>query len=110
MVLPIYSIMEKIGNDYFEASLNLGARAWQTFWNVTVPLTKRGIISGCFLVFSSSISELIIPELFGGEGAVTMGRVLWQEFFHNIDWPTACTIAIVTMLIVVPLFHIAEKK
>jgi putrescine transport system permease protein len=71
---------------------------------VTVPLSKAGIIAGSMLVFIPCIGEFVIPEMLGGARTLMIGRVLWDEFFSNNDWPMASTVAVVlVLLIVVPL-------
>ncbi len=73
-----------------------------------VPLTKGGIIAGSMLVFIPAVGEFVIPELLGGPDSIMIGRVLWQEFFNNRDWPVASAVAIVMLLLlIVPImwFH-----
>lgn len=104
MVLPIYASLEKIDPVYWEAAYDLGASPWRTFWRITVPLSKPGILAGCILVFVPAIGEFVIPELLGGPNTMTIGRVLWSEFFNNQDWPRACALAVFMMTIfVVPI-------
>eukprot|EP01036_Dinobryon_divergens_P017617 gene17617-23922_t len=78
-----------------EAALDLGATPWQAFWRVTVPLSKSGIIAGALLVFIPCVGEFVIPELLGGPQTLMIGRVLWDEFFSNNDWPMAASVAVV---------------
>ena len=87
-----------------EAAADLGATPFVAFWKVTVPLSKAGIIAGSMLVFIPCIGEFVIPELLGGPQTLMIGRVLWDEFFSNNDWPMASTVAVVMiLLIIVPL-------
>lgn len=87
-----------------EAAADLGATPWQTFWRVTVPLSKAGIIAGSMLVFIPCIGEYTIPELLGGPETLMIGRVLWDEFFINDDWPMASAVTIVMLaLILIPM-------
>lgn len=113
MVLPIYTALTRIDYSLVEASLDLGARPLKTFFSVIVPLTKGGIIAGSMLVFIPAVGEFVIPELLGGPDSIMIGRVLWQEFFNNRDWPVASAVAI-TMLVVliVPImwFHKYQNK
>lgn len=110
MIFPIYSVMERIDRACIEASSDLGAHPLKTFWIITVPLTKYGIIAGCILVFTTTLGEFIIPELLGGPNAVTVGRVLWIEFFSNIDWPMACALSIVlAVFIICPVFLLQKR-
>ncbi|MBL0093582.1 MAG: ABC transporter permease subunit [Piscinibacter sp.] len=103
MVLPLYGTLAKLDLRLLEAA-DLGATPWVAFWRVTVPLSKAGIIAGAMLVFIPCIGEFVIPELLGGPSTLMIGRVLWDEFFSNNDWPMASTVAVVmVLLILVPL-------
>ena len=104
MVLPLYANLVKLDLRLLEAAQDLGASPWQAFWRVTVPLSKGGIIAGALLVFSPCVGEYVIPELLGGPETLMIGRVLWDEFFANNDWPMASSVAVVmVLLIIVPL-------
>ncbi|MCU0774244.1 MAG: ABC transporter permease subunit [Ideonella sp.] len=104
MILPLYSTLSKMDLRLLEAANDLGATPWKAFWLVTVPLSKAGIIAGSMLVFIPCIGEFVIPELLGGPQTLMIGRVLWDEFFSNNDWPMASSVAIVMiLLIIVPL-------
>lgn len=104
MILPLYSNLVKLDNRYLEAAADLGATPLQAFWRITVPLSKAGIVAGSMLVFIPCIGEFVIPELLGGPETLMIGRVLWDEFFSNNDWPRASAVAVVMiLLILVPL-------
>jgi putrescine transport system permease protein len=104
MILPLYGNLAKMDLRLLEAASDLGATPWVAFWKVTVPLSKAGIIAGSMLVFIPCIGEFVIPELLGGPQTLMIGRVLWDEFFSNNDWPMASTVAVVmVLLILVPL-------
>ncbi len=104
MILPLYANLAKMDLRLLEAAADLGATRWQAFWLVTVPLSKAGIIAGSMLVFIPCVGEYVTPELLGGPQTLMIGRVLWDEFFSNNDWPMASTVAVVLiLLIVVPL-------
>jgi putrescine transport system permease protein len=104
MVLPLYSNLVKMDLRLLEAAADLGATPWVAFWRVTVPLSKAGIIAGSMLVFIPCVGEYVIPELLGGPETLMIGRVLWDEFFANNDWPMASSVAVVmVLLIIVPL-------
>ena len=104
MILPLYANLVKIDLRLLEAAADLGATPLQTFWRVTVPLSRSGIIAGSMLVFIPSVGEFVIPELLGGPDTLMIGRVLWDEFFTNNDWPLACAVAVVAiLLILVPM-------
>lgn len=108
MVLPIYTNLVKLDLRLLEAASDLGCRSLTTFWAVTLPLSKAGIIAGSMLVFIPAVGEFVIPELLGGPDTLMIGKVLWEEFFNNRDWPVASALAIVMLaLLLVPivLFH-----
>jgi putrescine transport system permease protein len=104
MVLPLYANLVKLDIRLLEAARDLGATPWQAFWRITVPLSKGGIIAGALLVFIPCVGEFVIPELLGGPETLMIGRVLWDEFFSNNDWPMAASVAVImVLLIIVPL-------
>ena len=113
MILPIYSALERLDDSLLEAAEDLGCSRLSAFWLVTIPLSKNGIIAGCFLVFIPVIGEFVIPSLLGGSGTLMIGKVLWEEFFSNRDWPVASAVAVILLLIlVIPiiLFQRNEQK
>lgn len=101
MVLPIYSALEKLDDSLIEAALDLGCSKTSAFWRVTVPLSKNGILAGSFLVFIPALGEFVIPSLLGGSGTLMIGKVLFEEFFNNRDWPVASAVAVILLLILV---------
>jgi putrescine transport system permease protein len=104
MILPLFGNLAKLDVRLLEAAADLGASPWVAFWKVTVPLSKAGIIAGSMLVFIPCVGEFVIPELLGGPETLMIGRVLWDEFFSNNDWPMASAVAVVmVLLIIVPL-------
>ncbi len=106
MVLPLYANLVKMDLRLLEAARDLGASAWTAFWRITVPLSRNGIVAGALLVFIPCVGEFVIPELLGGPQTLMIGRVLWDEFFSNNDWPMAASVAVVmVLLIVVPLAY-----
>lgn len=104
MILPLFGNLAKMDLRLLEAAADLGATPWVGFWKVTVPLSKAGIIAGSMLVFIPCVGEFVIPELLGGPETLMIGRVMWDEFFSNNDWPMASSVAVVmVLLIIVPL-------
>jgi len=101
MILPLYTNLVKLDASLLEASADLGARPIGTFLNVTLPLSMPGVIAGSLLVFVPAIGEFVIPALLGGPGTLMIGRVLWDEFFANRDWPIAAAVAFAMLLVVV---------
>ena len=113
MILPLYANLSKLDIRYLEAAADLGTSPFKAFWLITVPLSKAGIIAGSMLVFIPAVGEFVIPELLGGPNTLMIGRVLWDEFFSNNDWPMAAAVAVVMIaLILIPMaiLNKAEAK
>jgi putrescine transport system permease protein len=94
MVLPLFATLEKLDNTLLEAAADLGSPPWRAFLDVTVPQSIPGVIAGSMLVFIPAVGEFVIPSLLGGPDNLMIGRVLWDEFFGNHDWPVASAVAI----------------
>lgn len=101
MILPIYAALDRLDESLNEAAEDLGCSRMQAFWLVTIPLSKNGIIAGCFLVFIPALGEFVIPSLLGGSGTLMIGKILFEEFFNNRDWPVASAVAVVLLLILI---------
>ncbi|MCW5745456.1 MAG: ABC transporter permease subunit [Alphaproteobacteria bacterium] len=101
MVLPLYASLEKMDAALLEAAADLGARPWTAFRTVTLPLSLPGIVGGCLLVFIPAVGEFVIPDLLGGTGTLMIGKVLWDEFFSNGDWPMASAVAMAMLVVLV---------
>lgn len=113
MVLPLYTALMRVDYSLIEAASDLGAKPFTTLFSILVPLTRAGIIAGSMLVFIPAVGEFVIPELLGGPDSILIGKVLWQEFFNNRDWPVASAVATVMLLILmVPIlwFHRYQKR
>jgi putrescine transport system permease protein len=113
MILPIYAALERLDGSLIEAAEDLGCSRLSAFWLVTIPLSKNGIIAGCFLVFIPALGEFVIPSLLGGSETLMIGKILFEEFFNNRDWPVASAVAVILLLIlIVPivLFQRNQQK
>ncbi len=113
MVLPLYAALERLDRSLLEAAADLGCPPRRAFWAVTVPLSLPGIVAGCLLVFIPAVGEFVIPDLLGGPNTPMIGRVLWNEFFANRDWPTASAVAVALLVgLVGPivLFQVLERR
>ena len=113
LVMPLYAHLVKMDLTLLEAAYDLGAKPWKAFVQITLPLSKNGIIAGCLLVFIPAVGEYVIPELLGGANTLMIGRVMWNEFFNNADWPmaSAVTCAMVLLLLVpMALFQHFQAK
>ncbi|HUR43325.1 MAG TPA: ABC transporter permease [Aestuariivirga sp.] len=97
MVLPLYATIERLDKSYLEASLDLGASQFRTFWKVTIPLTIPGIISGTILVFIPCLGSFLTPDLLGGANAIMIGNVIERQFKAANDWPFGSALSFLLM-------------
>src|SRR6202011_665346 len=95
MILPLYGSLSRLDETLLEAAADLGAPPWRVFLGVILPLTLPGIAAGTLLVFIPAVGEFVIPDLLGGPDTLMIGKLLWQEFFDNHDWPVASAVAVV---------------
>jgi len=113
MVLPLYTNLVKLDGRLLEAAYDLGARPWKVFLKITLPLSRSGIIAGSMLVMIPVVGEFVIPALLGGPDTLMIGKILWDEFFNNRDWPVAsavATVMLVLLLVPIMIFHHYEAK
>ncbi len=111
MILPLYATLERMDLDLIEAAQDLGASRTHAFWDITWPLARPGVIAGCLLVFIPAMGEYVIPYLLGGSESLLIGRVLFDEFFVNRDWPLASAVAIVLLLLlVIPIVLLQRNR
>lgn len=109
MILPLFTNLSKLDVRFIEAAADLGSTPWNTFWRVTVPLSKSGIIAGSMLVFIPCVGEFVIPALLGGPATPMIGQVMWDEFFSNNDWPMASAVTVVVILLILVPMGILNK-
>jgi putrescine transport system permease protein len=110
MVLPLYATLEKLDTSLLEAAADLGAKPLTAFLTITLPLSLPGIVAGCLLVFIPSIGEFVIPDLLGGTETLMIGKVLWDEFFTNADWPLASAVAICLLVLLVGPIALFQRQ
>jgi putrescine transport system permease protein len=104
MVLPLYATLQRLDTSLLEAAADLGCPPWRAFLTITLPLSLPGIAAGSLLVFIPAVGEFVIPSLLGGPDTLMIGRVLWDTFFANRDWPIASAVAIALLaLLVLPI-------
>jgi spermidine/putrescine transport system permease protein len=97
MVLPLYATLERLERSYLEASLDLGATQWRTFFSVVVPLARPGIVSGVILVFIPALGTFLISDLLGGPDSQLIGNVIERQFKAANDWPLGADMSFLLM-------------
>jgi putrescine transport system permease protein len=101
MILPLYANLERLDPTLDEAAMDLGARPFAVFRDVTLPQSIPGIIAGGLLVFIPAAGELVIPALVGDAGSPMIGRVISDQFSQARDWPMASTVAVALLVLMV---------
>jgi spermidine/putrescine transport system permease protein len=105
VILAIYSSLQRLDPSYAEASRDLGAGGWTTFWRITLPLTAAGVAAGAVFVFVLSIGNFITPDLLGGGKLQMAGNLIYDQFLTARDWPFGATLsAILIALMMILLF------
>ena len=99
MVLPLMAAIERIPPSLEEAARNLGANWWQTFRRTILPLSMPGLISGCLLVYSVSISAFVTPALMGSPRERMVGQQIYDEVLVSFNWPSASALALTLVLL-----------
>ena len=101
MFLPLYASIEKIDLKLIEASKDLGANKFITFFKITLPLSIPGIIGGSILVFIPSLGNFIVPDLLGGAKVMMIGNLIEQSFLMGRNWPFGSALSMILMATVV---------
>ena len=113
MILPLYGYLNKFDLNLIDASKDLGVNRIKSFFRVILPLSIPGIIAGSLLVFIPVVGEFIIPEMLGGSDKLYYGKILWEEFFVNRNWPGASALAftgIIVLVLPIIIFQIIYSK
>ena len=113
MILPLYGYLNKFDLNLIDASKDLGLNRTKSFFRVILPLSLPGIIAGSLLVFIPVVGEFIIPEMLGGSDKLYYGKILWEEFFVNRNWPGASALAftgIIVLVLPIIIFQIIFSK
>lgn len=109
MILPLYGSLSRLDETLLEAAADLGAPPWRVFLGVILPLTLPGIAAGMLLVFIPAVGEFVIPDLLGGPDTLMIGKLLWQEFFDNVDWPAASAVAVALVAVLTLPLLVAQR-
>lgn len=100
LILPLYSVLEKLDPSLFEAAKDLGGGRWRTFWHVTLPLSLPGVATGCLFVFIPSVGSFVTPELLGGTRSILIGSIVAQQFGVAFEYPLGSAMALAIMGII----------
>jgi spermidine/putrescine transport system permease protein len=109
MILPVYSVFRKMDSAYMAAAQDLGANRWQTFWRVTLPLTRGGVISGVTMVFMPAMTTFVITRLLGGSHFMMYGDLIEMQFLLMSEWNFGSALAVIMLLLTI-LFMWTVRK
>jgi spermidine/putrescine transport system permease protein len=107
MVPPIFVSLEKLDKRLLEASADLGSKPWQSFLQITLPLSLPGVATGSMLVFILLMGDYILPQFLGGGKVYFIGNALVDLFLQSRNWPfgAAVSIALVIIMFVTMFFY-----
>ena len=109
MILPIYVSLEKLDRKLLEASADLGAKPVSTFFDITLPLSLPGVMTGVALVTILLLGEYLIPQLLGGGKVFFIGNALVDLFLQSRNWPFGSAIAVTLVVVVVIVLLVAMR-
>ena len=99
MILPLYAAIERIDHSLIEAARDLHASGWRAFREVTLPLSRSGIIAGSVLVFIPSFGAYVTPELLGGSRTTMIGSYVVRQFLAARDWPFGSALSVAILIV-----------
>ncbi|MCX8996973.1 ABC transporter permease [Rhizobiaceae bacterium BDR2-2] len=100
MFLPLFASVDNLDRALIDASADLGAKPWQTFLKVTLPMTLPGIAGGSVIVFIPAAGNFIVPDVLGGARGLMTGNLIEQQFLSSRNWPFGSALAMVVMAVV----------
>lgn len=108
MVLPIYVALEQMDKKLLEAASDLGASRWKSFWHITLPQTKSGIVTGSVLVYVSTTGMFVVTDILGGAKSAMISNIIQSQFLGARNWPFGSALSVIfviTSLIMIALFN-----
>ena len=109
MILQINTVLSKMDKSLLEASSDLGANKFQTFWRVVFPLSLPGVVSGITLVFLPAVSAFFIPKLLGGGQYFLIGNVIENQFITVGEWNFGSAISMIMAFVMMLLMMLVRK-
>lgn len=99
MIVPIFNSMMRIDRSLLEAASDAGASAWQTLWNVIVPLCKTGIIIGSIFVITIVMGDFVTIGVMGGQQIASVGKIIQVQTSY-LQFPLAAANAVILLAVV----------
>jgi spermidine/putrescine transport system permease protein len=109
-LMPIYAVLEAIPRGLKEASQDLYAGRWQTFWRIILPLSLPGVLAGSTFAFVLSMGDFLAPQLLGGnDSALMVSNLVWSLFGVAYNWPLGAAVSVVVLLLTLFLLWLANR-
>lgn len=108
MVLPLYVALDQMDKKLLEAASDLGASRWKSFWHITLPQTKSGIMTGSVLVYVSTTGMFVVTDILGGSKSSMISNIIQSQFLGARNWPFGSALSVIfviTSLIMIALFN-----
>lgn len=109
MVLPVYGALERIPESLLEASRDLGARGFETFRRIVLPLALPGVVAGSIFTFSLTLGDYVTPMLAGGSSSQFIGNVVYSSVGISNNVPFAAAFATIPLAVMAVYLLIARK-
>jgi spermidine/putrescine transport system permease protein len=109
MILPLFTVLDRIPDSLLEASSDLGAGWFSTFRNVILPLSKPGLLAGGLATFSLTMGDYIAPTLLGGPGDQMIGKIVADQFGVADNWPLGAAL-IIPVLALISLLLVMSNR
>jgi len=98
MIFPLYSVMRNIDSGIMRAAYNLGAKPWQAFLKVFLPLTLPGIYAGGLIVFVISLGFFITPALMGGQKDIMVAVLIERQVMETLEWGLSAGLSLILLV------------
>ncbi len=107
MILPIFTSLEKIEPNLYEAAADLGANSFWTFFRVTLPLSLPGLVAGTILTFVPVIGTFVVSDILGGRQVILVGNLVQRQFLdaRNPPFGSAASIILLGMTLALTLYY-----
>lgn len=100
MILPLFVAFDRVGPALREASKDLGAGKIRTFFQVTLPLSRPGVVAGVLLVFIPLMGDYITATVLGGAKGNMVGQLVASQFQTAQNWALGSAMAVLLMLVI----------
>src|SRR5215831_3207834 len=109
MILPLYTVLDRMNKSLLEASADLGCSPFKTFFRVLVPLSRSGIWAGTILVFIPSLGAFVTPDLLGGAKSMMVGNLIQSQFAVVRDQPFGSAVAFLLTAVILTLLAVSYR-